>query len=100
MELDSVREVKTEAKAQILIPLIRAESRRLGVRAQSIDRVGEPDTIALGIAKSAVQGYALAVRIQHPILRNSPVIDRLRDLAKGEVDVQYVGPVRKRQTPW
>lgn len=100
MELDSVREVKAEAKAQILIPLIRAESRQLGVRAQSIDRVGEPDTIALGIAKSAGQGYALAVRIQHPVLRNSPVIDRLRNLAKGEADVQYVGPVRKRQTPW
>jgi len=100
MELDSVRQVKAQAKAQILTPLIRAESRELGVRAQSIDRVGEPETIALGIAKSAVQGYTLAVRIQHPVLRNSPAIGRLRDLARGEVDVQYVGPVRKRQAPW
>lgn len=100
MELDSVREVKAEAKAQILAPLIHTESRQLGVRAQSIDRVGEPDTIALGVAKSAAESYVLAVRIQHPALRNSPVIGRLRDLAKGEADVQYVGPVRKRQTPW
>ena len=100
MELDSVRELKLQAKAQILTPLIRAESQRLGVRAQGVGRVAEPETIALGIAKSGSQGFFLAVRIQHPALRKSPAIESLRKLAKGEADIQYIGAVRKRQVPW
>jgi hypothetical protein len=100
MDLDSVREVKAAAKAQILVPLVRTDSRRLGVRAQSIDRISEPDTIALGIARSSAQGYVLAVRIQHPALRTSSAVENLRQIAKGEVNVQYIGAARKRQVPW
>ena len=100
MDLQSVREVKAAAKVKIVEPLVRAQARTLGVRAQGIDRVVEPDTIALGIAKSEGPGYVLAVRIQHPALRKSSAIENLRDLAKGELNIQYVGAIRKRQVPW
>jgi hypothetical protein len=100
MELDSVREVKATAKTRVIAQLVRAQGRSLGIRAEGVGRASQPDTIALGISKSGPKNYVLAVRIQHPSLRKSASIENLRQLARGEVDVQYVGAVKKRQVPW
>ena len=46
--------------------------------------------------------YKLAVRVQRRGLAESEHVERLRKLAKGEVDVRYIGRVAKRATgvPW
>lgn len=98
MNLDSVRNVKIEARG-IVSRLVQdtVSRRRLGIRAQSIEMAAQPRTIALGVARSDGGDYKLAVRVQHPLLLEGREMETIRQLAKGEVDVQYIGPVFKRQ---
>ena len=42
----------------------------------------------------------MAVRIQQRALQQSREVERIRQHARGEVDIRYVGVVRKRATPW
>ena len=44
--------------------------------------------------------FALAVRVQQRALEHSREVERITQHARGEVDVRYVGVVRKRATPW
>jgi hypothetical protein len=99
VDLQSARELKAAAAARLVAPFIEASAQSLGVRAQGIGRVSRPNTVALGVARSGPRDYRLAVRIQHPLLKGSKVIDDLRTAARGEVDVQYVGSVRKHAPP-
>jgi hypothetical protein len=71
--------------------------RALGVRAQGIDRVSRPRTIAVGVSVASGNDYKLAVRVQHPLLIGSKEVATLRDMAKGEIDVRYIGRVQKAQ---
>lgn len=58
--------------------------------------------IALGITKGAHKSdYRLAVRLQRRFLEALPNLhERFQLQAKGEVDVQYIGRLQKRQPPW
>ena len=100
MELESVRALKEEARQRVQqlwqeVPLHRA----LGVRAQDVGRVSRPRTIAIGVAVTAANDYKLAIRVQNPLLIGGRQVAALHDLAKGEVDLRYIGGVRKSQQP-
>lgn len=56
-------------------------------------------SIALGVARQGTQ-YRLAVRVQRPSLVRSPLMERIREHAKGEVDVRLIGRIDKRAAPW
>jgi len=101
MKLDSVRDVKNQARGIVSQMLRNDVSRRkLGVRAQSIENAIQPRSIALGVAGTNNGDYKLAVRVQHPLLVEGKEVQAIREMAKGEVDVRYIGQVQKRQAPW
>jgi hypothetical protein len=101
MNLDSVRNLKNDARGVVSQILGNDISRRkLGIRAQSIDMASRPRTIALGVARASVGDYKLAVRVQSPLLLGGKEVEAISQLAKGEVDVRYIGQVQKRQLPW
>jgi hypothetical protein len=102
VNIDSAREVKRAALAHVRQTLSTpAAARALGVRAQALERVGTPRTVAIGVSARAADGndYQLAVRIQHPQLRTSEVPEQLRSIARGEADIQWVGAAHKQQVP-
>jgi len=102
MQLDSVRDVKNQARG-VVAQMLRNDvsRRRLGVRAQSIENAIQPRSIALGVAASSNnEDYKLAVRVQNPLLLEGKEVQTIRQMAKGEVDVRYIGQVQKRQAPW
>lgn len=98
MNLDSVRNAKNEARS-VLSQLVRdtVSRQKLGIRAQSIEMSTQPRTIALGVARAEAGDYKLAVRVQHPLLRQGKEMEAIHQIAKGEVDVRYIGQVQKRQ---
>ena len=101
MNLDSARNAKKEAFA-VVSHIVRNDvvRRELGIRAQNIEMGNQPRTIALGVARASAGEYSLAVRVQSPLLLEGEEIAAIRHIAKGEVDVKYIGQVQKRQLPW
>jgi hypothetical protein len=101
MNLDSARNAKKEALA-VLSNTVHNDviRRKLGIRAQNIEMGSQPRTIALGVARASAGDYSLAVRVQSPLLLEGEEIAAIRHMAKGEVDVKYVGQIQKRQAPW
>jgi len=98
MELESVRNLKAQAKDRLTQFAMSDLSRRqLGVRAQSLKRTSQPRTIALGVAAAGPGDYKLAVRVQHPLLLGGAELEGIRQMAAGEVDMRYIGPVHKLQ---
>ena len=59
----------------------------------------QPLPVALGIAGTA-RSFRLAVRIHTPFPGIAGWLDRVRAVARGEVDVRVVGPVRAQAVPW
>ncbi|MGF1632272.1 MAG: trypsin-like peptidase domain-containing protein [Phycisphaerae bacterium] len=51
--------------------------------------------LALGVTQSAGRDYKLAVRLQAGTPVYESIVELARTRARGEVDVRYVGPVRK-----
>jgi hypothetical protein len=98
MKIDSVRSLKLELRRDILAGLVTqdVQRRRLGVRAVPYRGTIQPKTVALGIAKhsSSTSEYQLAVRIQHPLLWNSPEVDSICKKAANEVDLRLIGSIR------
>jgi hypothetical protein len=101
MDLDSARSAKKEALG-VVSQIVRNDAvrRGLGIRAQSIEMGSQPRTIALGLARSDASEYSLAVRVQSQLLMDGQEIAAIRHIAKGEVDIKYIGQVQKRQAPW
>ena len=59
---------------------------------------GQPLPVALGIAGTS-RSYALAVRVHDPFPGIGGWLDRVRELARGEVDVRIVGRVVRQARP-
>jgi len=98
MDIISARAVKEQAKQQLSQFLSNEKAvRALGIRAQRLDRAARPATMALGLARQAGNDYRLAVRLQHPQLVDSTQLKRIRELAKDEVDIRFIGAVHKLQ---
>ncbi|WP_119461422.1 hypothetical protein [Rhodospirillaceae bacterium SYSU D60014] len=101
MEIDSARELKARIDRLVLAPLARREGRRIDLAAQPFGTTAEPHrTVAVGIAPCAETGFRLAVRIQRREMEGGMQIERIRSLAKGEIDVRYIGRIVKRVLPW
>jgi hypothetical protein len=103
MRLDSVRELKADINRRTLAPVVRAAAtgRGLALSAQPVTAVDDLHrTFALGIAMQTRTDFKLAVRIQRRSFESSPQIENIRALARGEVDVRYVGRIVKRAVPW
>jgi hypothetical protein len=103
MQIDSARELKALCLKQHVKPLAASPLKlsALAVGARSIAKVDPTQrTIALGIAQKGKGAYHLAVRIQTRALENSPQLEAIRQKAKGEVDIRYIGRVTKRAAPW
>jgi hypothetical protein len=101
MNLQSARALKLEARQEVLDPMLGSvRLRSLGLPATALERVGRPETVALGIGVVSPNDFRLAVRIQHPALRNSREVAQMVELAKGDADVQYIGVLNKLQATW
>jgi hypothetical protein len=98
MRLESVRELKAALAKAVVGPLSAAAApRSFGVAAQPLsEAAGHHRTVALGIARKGPRDFRLAVRLQRRELEFSPEVDRIRRMAKDEVDVRYIGRVIKR----
>ena len=96
MRLESVRELKAEVVRRLLNPARRIARHR--VAATPARSVGLLPTLALGITPNTPRDYQLAVRVQHQSIVTSEPVQEIGRLARGEVDVRYIGPVRKLAT--
>ncbi len=103
MKLDSVRELKSSLTDKVLAGLTESVRVRsaLGGTARPLTLGGAAlPTLALGVAPREAGQFALAVRVQHRALEQSREVELIRRAAKGEVDVRYIGEVRKRAVLW
>ena len=71
-----------------------------GARSLSLTTKRAPRTFALGVAPKQGGDYRLAVRIQHREMEGSREVELITKQAKGEVEVRYVGSIKKRAAPW
>lgn len=104
MEIDSVRALKEEIRRERISAYTSDDRhrRQLGVRTQAVRGMNHPHSMALGVTRRLAggPGYVLAVRVQHPLLWNSPEVTAVCNKAKGEVDLRFVGHIRPLQTKW
>jgi hypothetical protein len=106
MELDSVRELKARIQAQVVRPMVEHLAFASLARAASElppTRTVRPERLfAVGVSKHPTKkGYRLAVRLQRRSMQDRPELARLTEMAKGEIDIQFVGRIQKRATvPW
>ncbi|HEY3625616.1 MAG TPA: hypothetical protein VGL00_05015 [Terracidiphilus sp.] len=102
MDIESVRDLKTRIRQDRVSAYAREDHNRrsLGVRTQAVRDINFPNSIALGVARHPDGGreHVLAVRVQHPLLWNSPEVEAICEEAKHEVDLRFVGHIRPLQT--
>jgi len=100
MNIDNARELKSSLLGNVTASLATASAvRSLGVRAQEFQPGKDAmRTVAIGITTKGKE-HKLAIRLQRRSLEDHPVLDRIRERAKGEVDIKYVGRIQKLETP-
>jgi len=101
MHIDSVRELKAKIVENLVQPFAATAlaKAQLALPARSLDpRKGEPRIFAIGVAPQG-RDYKLAIRVQRRGLMGSPELERIARMAKGEVQVRYIGRVFKH-APW
>jgi hypothetical protein len=109
MEIDSARELKQQCFEEIVAPFaaIREHSprsardlREFSIAAVPVGRIQmHLPSIALGVAAKRGKQFNLAVRCQRPELIDSQVVAKIRARAKNEVDIRFIGRLRKWQSP-
>lgn len=102
MDLDSARTLKAELGADLAGPgaLVARGRLPLDVSARASATLSPlHPTVALGIAPAAPGDYRLAVRVQRRSAVDGPEVRRIREAAREEVDVRYVGRVAKLEAP-
>jgi hypothetical protein len=103
MNLDSVRELKKTLADDLLANIENSISARaaFGRAAGPLERAAQPPrTVAIGVAPKGKRDFHLAVRVQKRAFEESREVELMKKKATGEVDVRYVGSVKKRVTPW
>ena len=103
MHLDSVRELKQRVIRSVLARMVAASSHALGLAyaASTLDAMRQPRRLlAVGVAPGGKGQFRLAVRLQRRSLAASAELERLRSMARGELDVRFIGSVQKRARPW
>lgn len=100
MNLDNARELKESLLGNVTASLAKpAAVRSLGIRTQE-SHPGKDAlrTMAIGITTKGKE-HKIAIRLQRRALEDHPVVTRIRERAKGEVDIKYVGRIQKLETP-
>jgi len=81
-------------------PGLAARTAREGVPARRArDLAPVQPELALGVTPAGADDFKLAVRVQRRSLVGSARVDAIREAARGEVDVRYIGRVEKLQGP-
>lgn len=97
MNLESVRELKSQFAAKSIVEGAVGAVHSLAVSAQSLVSLSQPQrTFALGIAPMGGAKFKLAVRVQRRSLEAGAVLAEIKRRAKGELDVRFVGRIFKR----
>ena len=114
MQLDSARSLKADVTSLFtagVIPTGQSEGfydlRSGGVRPFDLRAHRRADVqrnqplVAVGITPNPDRhrDYRLAVRVQRRAMEDSPALDDVARMARGEVDLRYIGSVVKRDTP-
>jgi len=104
VQLDSARELKKLVADTILASLTAGSEesvRSFALAAGPIKKVTETQpSLAVGLVSKRGNQYHLAVRCQREELMDSKEVRQIRKKAKNEVDVRFIGWLRKRATPW
>lgn len=103
MRLDSVRELKQQAIRRVVAPMLAAAPRALGLAYAATALTATRQTqrlLALGVAPAGAGQFKLAVRLQRHSLGVGAELDRLKQMARGELEVRFIGRVQKRTSPW
>ena len=106
MNLDSARELKEKAKAMVLASIsdqpIGSATVAFAASSLAVARAVQPRRMmAVGIAPATTKsGFKLALRLQRMALRQHPLVEKLVEQAKGEVDIRHIGRIDKRSKPW
>jgi len=99
MDIDNARDLKSSLLENVTASLAKSSAvRSLGIRAQE-SHPGEDamPTMAIGITTKGKE-HKLAIRLQRRALEDHPMLTRIREKAKGEVDIKYVGRIQKLET--
>jgi len=103
MKLDSARGLKQMMLETVLSPLTAGgeavHSFALGAGPMAKVTSTLP-SLALGLVHKKGQQFHLAVRCQREELMDGKEVQQIRKQAKQEVDVRFIGRLRKRATPW
>ena len=98
MKLESVLELKSSLVGQLAQTLTTApkEVAAYGMAARNVKRVDKIQrSVALGVHPAEHGDFKLAVRIQRRGLEDGTQVELIRQAAKGEVEVRYIGRVTK-----
>lgn len=100
MNIDNARELKSSLLGNVTASLAKSAAvRSLGVRAREVQPGKDVTrTMAIGITTQGKE-HKLAIRLQRRLLKDHPVLTRIRERAKGEVDIKYVGRIQTLETP-
>jgi len=99
MDIDNARDLKSSLLENVTASLAKSSAvRSFGIRAQE-SHPGEDamPTMAIGITTKGKE-HKLAIRLQRRALEDHPMLTRIREKAKGEVDIKYVGRIQKLET--
>ncbi len=103
MRLESARELKLELQSLVQAE-VTVSARALSAYGMPARRVGDVErpfaSLALGVAPAGKRKYLLAVRVQRRGLLGSAHLDAIRERARNEVDVRFIGRVAKRSSEW
>ena len=96
MNIQSVRELKLELAAEVFAPIASELRERAQRRLLRMPQRSSPlQRVALGIGKSTRRGeFSLAVRLQARSKALQAMVERLRERARGEIDVRFIGHLR------
>jgi hypothetical protein len=104
MQLDSARGLKKLVADTILAPLTagtEAAVKSFALGAGPIKNVTQIlPSLALGLISKKDNQYHLAVRCQREELMDGKEVQQIRKKANSEVEVRFIGRLRKRATPW
>jgi hypothetical protein len=98
MRLDSVRDLKSSLPGILINRFSDLGLEAAGDFSLGVARAASPSSAvpsyALGVSAGRKKNdYRLAVRIQHRTLMGSELVTAIRDAARGEADVRYIGRV-------
>ncbi len=103
MELASVRALKAELQETNIAPLALRLVAELALDVPAGHKRAQapyPTGIAVGVSGKGGSGFRLALRTQNRTGAVLEEVERINELARGEVDLRHIGPIRKRQPPW